>query len=82
MTREKIVIELTQPDYVDKSFRKFMRAVDLECYEQLGMSVDDLYDMDFRAHYESLSDTPSWAEWDNTVKFCIEDLKAENGVDW
>ena len=74
--------ELRHADYVDKSFEKFMRAVDLECYEQLGLSVHDLYDMDFRAHYESMSIIPSWAEWDSTVKFCVEDLKAENGVDW
>ena len=71
-----------QADYVDKSFEKFMRSVDLECYEQLGLSHQDLYDLDFRAHYETLSIVPSWAEWDAVVRDCVKDLKAENGVDW
>jgi hypothetical protein len=69
-------------DYVDKSFRKFMHSVNLECNEQLGLSVYDLYDLDYRAHYEALSIKPTWAEWDRAVRGCVEDIKEENGVDW
>ena len=77
-----MINNLPQADYVDKSFEKFMHSVDLECYEQLGLSVHDLYDLDYRAHYEGLSITPSWGEWDNAVRYCVEEIKAENGVDW
>ncbi len=59
-----------------------MHSVNLECNEQLGLSVYDLYDLDYRAHYETLSIKPTWGEWDNAVRYCLEDVKAENGVDW
>jgi hypothetical protein len=63
-----------------------MRSVNLECYEELGLDVDDLADINFRAHYDALPKSnvgyPTWAEWDNAVRYTMEDLKAENGVDW
>jgi hypothetical protein len=71
-----------QADYVEPTFEKFMHSVNLECYEQLGLDVDDLVDINFYAHYKSLSEVPSWAEWDGAVNDTMEDLKEENGVDW
>ena len=75
-----------QADYVEPTFEKFMHSVNLECYEELGMDVDDLADVNFRTHYDSLPKSnagyPTWAEWDNAVRYAMEDLKAENGVDW
>ena len=86
------MISNTQPpalphgDYVEPTFEKFMHSVNLECYEQLGLDVDDLVDIDFRTHYDSLSRSnagyPTWAEWDAAVRYAMEDLKEENGADW
>ena len=59
-----------------------MHSVNLECEQELGLSVYDLYDLDYRAHYEALSIQPTWAEWDSAVQYCVEDIKAENGMDW
>lgn len=64
------------------TFKAFTNAVDRECEQELGMSIYDLCDIDYYAHYSSLSERPSWAEWDAAVSDCFEDLKAENGVDW
>ena len=74
--------ELRHADYVEPTFEKFMHSVNLECYEELGLSTDDLIDIDFRAHYETLSILPSWGEWDGVVRDAVEDLKTENGADW
>tara|TARA_B100001971_G_C17667247_1_gene275737 strand:+ start:32 stop:265 length:234 start_codon:yes stop_codon:yes gene_type:complete len=71
-----------QADYVEPTFEKFMHSVNLECFEQLGLDVDDLADINFHNHYESLSSCPSWGEWDRAVMDAIDDLKEENGVDW
>ena len=71
-----------QADYVEPTFKKFMHSVNLECLEQLGLDVDDLADINFYTHYESLSKVPSWAEWDGAVNDAMQDLKEENGVDW
>ena len=77
-----ITNELRHADYVEPTFQKFMHSVDLECFEQFGLSHQDLPDIDFLAHYETLSIIPSWGEWDGVVRDCVEDLKADNGVDW
>ena len=81
-----MISNLPQGDHVEPTFKKFMHSVNLECYEELGLDVDDLADINFRAHYDGLSKSnagyPTWAEWDNAVRYAMEDLKEENGVDW
>ncbi len=81
-----MIDNLPRGDYVEPTFEKFMRAVNLECYEQLALDVDDLADVNFRAHYDALPKSnagyPTWAEWDGAVSDAMEDLKEENGVDW
>jgi len=64
------------------TFKTFMRRVDEECYEQFGLSSSDLVDVNFYAHYVTLSERPSWADWDVAIQGAMDDLKEENGVDW
>tara|TARA_Y100000593_G_scaffold61787_1_gene114434 strand:+ start:787 stop:1050 length:264 start_codon:yes stop_codon:yes gene_type:complete len=64
------------------TFKTFTNAVDTECWEELGVSIYDLCDIDYYGHYSALPERPTWHEWDVAVTECLEDLKAENGVDW
>ena len=73
------------------TFKKFVRAVDERCQEELGCSAHDLSDYPYREDWETCQEDLAFIApedearqeqvFNNHVGYTVEDLIAECGVD-